>query len=438
MKDIYKTNSKDVQNILHVDDLTMTILEDEFQRMSGKGLLAKYTSFFYCMLAILSNILFAILRIRKDSKLTNEDFVFVSCPDSIFRTKTIDLIANGLKYKVIYLPSFHIPAALKYSKFFKSAGIDAVFPTFTIGDVVRAHQNIKKLSFLKNKMATEDWATFRFQMITFLIYEQFVNRIFEQNTSFKGKWVLEHQKFFFIPLISLLRKHNIESIMLQHGCFFKPSFNYLPLYTDKVLTCCEREKNLYIDNGVNPDCITVFGAPLQTMSLGNEDNSKAYDYDVLMMMTLFEVNGELQKMILDYLKEEHPELKVLIRMRPRSRVSDLQDLGKHVEGFTVSEAGISIATDLARVKRCICFSEDATFEVLNAKKSFLLVGTKDSMDKDMYDKCTTSENYKKQIELLLSKDYYSPFSKDELIYMMGEQDVSTLHKMFVNYIHNGV
>ena len=433
MSKIYKKYRKEIQQLLNVDDLTMEVLEDEYDRKTVNGLLSKYTCFFYVLLSIITRCLYLLLGVSSKVEPDDEDFIFVSCPDSIFRTKTIDMIAHGLKYQIVYLPSFHIMASLRYARYFRKKGINAVFPTFSVKDVVKAkntHKAIKKIVFGNDNQ--NDNEIFYFQMITYLIYDNLVERVFSNASSFKGKWLMEHQKFFFIPLIALLRKSKIETIMLQHGCFFKPSFNYLPLFTDKVLTCCEREKQIYCNHGVNPNQVIVFGAPLQTLS--SQAQTATSEFDLLLMMTQFQVNGELQISVLKYLKTIHPELKVLVRMRPRSRVNDLKCLGKDIEGFVVSEPTISIATDLSRVEKVICFSEDATFEVLSAHKSFLLAGTKETMDKEMYEKCTTEDNYKEQIELLLKQPSYSPFSEEENIYMMGEQRVDVLHDRFVSFI----
>ena len=435
MSKIYKKYRKEIQQLLNVDDLTMDVLEDECDRKKVNGLLSKYPCFFYIVLSILSRCLFFVCGVKRRMNVTDEDFVFVSCPDSIFRTKTIDLIAHGLKYQIIYLPSFHLSAALKYARYFKNEGVKALFPTFRISDILKARSTLKKMKkVVSNCEDFNEYNTFFLQMTSYLIYANLVNRHSSTISTFKGKWIMEHQKFFFIPLISFLRSNKIESVMLQHGCFFKPSYNYIPLYTNKVLTCCELEKQLFVEHGVDSSNVIVFGAPLQT--LASDVNSEAPQFDLLLLMTIFNANGSLQMNILKHLKESYPNLKVLVRMRPRSRENDMKCLGESLDGFVVSEPGTPIGADLSKADRVICFSEDATFEVLNAHKSFLLVGTKQTMNEELYDKCTTEVNYKEQIEMLLEGKTYSPFTTEEELYMIGEKDIAILHDKFVSFIRS--
>lgn len=73
---------------------------------------------------------------------------------------------------------------------------------------------------------------------------------------------------------------------------------------------------------------------------------------------------------------------------------------------------------------------------MNAHKSFLLIGTEETMDKEMYKICTTPDNFKEQISILLETPHYSPFTKEEEIYMMGEQNVNLLHSKFADFIYS--
>lgn len=430
--DIYK---KQIHTALDVSEETVNVLADEYCRLKSGGLLTKYTFSFYFLLSIFSNVYFFLKRIPKKVSLSKEDFVFVSCLDPIFRTRSIDSIASGLTYKLVYMPNFHFRLAIKYARYFQKNEINAFFPTFSLADVFSAR---KRLKYVFNEIGIEktnsEYLLFKFQIATFLIYDAFTKRVFDSLTSFQGKWFVEHQKFYFIPSISFLKAHGIETILLQHGCFFKPSFNYIPLYCDKVLCCSAREKEIYISDGVDTEKIIVFGAPLQTIGGKIPSGVEHNEYDLLIVMPdVHDQNKVELASFLNYLKMKM-KVSTLVRMRPRSRTKDIEWLGDVLKAFDVSDIRRTLNEDIERSDKIVTFSEDSTFEIISSGKPFLLICTEEqkSCIKDL--DCATYDTYPEYLHKLLASKDYSPMSKDQVANMIGETNVDILHKRFVSFI----
>ena len=433
---LYDQYRSSIMEMLSIDEETINVLKGEYEERSlGSKRKAKLLFVLYIALTLVSKLIFGIKGMKQKYNLKGLDFVFISCPDTIFRTKTIDVIAHGLKYQVVYLPTFHIRAALDYHKFFKKK-VDAIFMTFSLDDALYARKVMKKSKLIqdvKGNCLPEEYYSFWCQIFTYLVYDHFTKRRFGKVKVSKTKWILEHQKFYFVPIVHLLKGKEIETVMLQHGSFFKPGFNYFPLYCDKVLCCSEREKEVYVQSGVAPERVVVFGAPLQSINIDGLNKIIDTKYDLLILPTMInDTNKVIHKNVLLYVKEQYPQSKVLVRIRPRSKVDDMAFLNAYLEGFAISEES-TLLTDVLRAEKVITFSEDCTFCLLENKKSFIIV-SQDEDKESMNGRLACSDNYKEEIQNLLSNDYYCTISKEDKDYLIGETDSHVLHDRFLNYI----
>ena len=133
------TEYKDkIASILEGDDKAAEMIIFESNRKAYLSLQARYPFLFHGLLAIFTNIVYPLFGLRRLVEIGDEDFLFVSCPDPIFRTKTISMIAGRLNYSIIYLPNYHILSALRYYKFFKENGTKVFFPTIRLRYVLKA------------------------------------------------------------------------------------------------------------------------------------------------------------------------------------------------------------------------------------------------------------------------------------------------------------
>lgn len=424
-----------VKRVTQGDDFVVGMILFETGRNEGLNTLSRYPFFFHCLLGLITNILYPLMGLKRKVSLSKEDdFAFVSCPDPIFRTKTIGLITGDLKYGIIYLPTFHITAALQYHKFFSSNHIRAYFPTIKIRHVLDAK---RKLAVFKKQCADlgNDIESRRLlsTLSMFLVYDGVVIDYLKDADGFKGKWIFEHDKYYFMPAVSHLRQGGKESTMLQHGVFFRTSHNYFPLFCDKVLCCSEREKRIYTENGVSKDRVTVLGAPLQTLQLSEETRTIGNHYEMLVLLTeIKDANRVITSNVLSFIKQNYDS--VLVRMRPRSRKSDEALLGDALRGLKLSEEGTPIIDDLSSCKKVVSFSEDANVEVAKLHKPFIYVWNEGERDLKFMGNCATADNYKEEIKNLMDQEFYSTFNKEQYKEILGETDVNVLRDRFVRYI----
>lgn len=439
---LFDRNRTLIKQTFGLDDSALDMLAFEVGRESRVPKIARHTFLLHGLLAMVTNVLFPLKGMKRRVKVSDEDFVFVSCPDPVFRTKTIGMIAGGLKYVLIYLPNFHINAALQYHNFFKTQGITAFYPTIHVGQVLRVRKKIK--CFVRG-MVGYDGSTeskrMLFVLSHFAIYNEVVKSYLRQIEGFNGKWILEHEKYYFMPVVIELHNRGEICTMLQHGAFLEKSYNYIPLFCDKVLCCSEREKRIYVENGVGESRVMVFGVPLQTLQLPLERTyTGANQYDLLVLMTAVEdENQDVLQKILRYIKSEYKN--VLVRMRPRSRKSDEKRLSDVLQGMEISPVGTSIEEDIARCKKVLSFSEDANIVVVKFNKPFVYIwtpfvyiSTERLCEMKSMGNFGTEENYKEEINKLMTQDFYSTFDKDQYNEVLGESDVDELRKRFKEYI----
>ena len=424
-----------IKEVTKGDDFVVDMILFETGRTEGIATLGKYPFLFHGLLAIITNCLYPLMGLKRRIKTNkDDDFIFFSCPDPIFRTKTIGLITGDLKYYIIYLPNFRVPAALNYHKFFKSRGTRVYFPTIKLRYVVEAK---RKLASFKKLCGGLDKGIESRKLLSvissYLMYDCLMKDLLPKTKGFKGKWILEHDKFYFIPTVANLHLLGQETTMLQHGVFFRPSFNYFPMFCDKVLCCSEREKRIYAENGVAENRVEVLGAPLQTLQLSDDVKKIDKQYDMLVMMTMIkEENIKIIREVLLYIKQNYTN--VLLRMRPRSRKEDEALLGDTLEGFTLNEPGSSINDDLAICDKVVSFSEDANVEIAKMRKPFVYIWNEGERDMKSMGNCATEKNYKDELNKLMTQTFYSTFSKEQYVEVLGETDVVVLQGKFEKYI----
>lgn len=426
-----------IKEITQGDDFVADMILFEAGRSDGFTTLNRHPFFFHGLLAAVTNAVFPWKGLKRKVEIKpDEDFIFVSCPDPIFRTKTIGLIAGNLKYSVVYLPNFHISASLRYHKYFTEKGTRAFFPTIRLRHVLQAQKAVA--GFKRQCAGLDDSIECKKLLSTlssYLIYNELVKNYLNSADSFKGKWLLEHDKFYFMSTAANLHLCGKETTMLQHGVFFRPSFNYIPLYCTKVLCCSEREKKIYAENGVAENRVMVFGAPLQTLQQEKDLSEKPCQYDLLLMMTdVNDNNKALMQQVMTYVRQNYEN--VLVRMRPRSRKKDESILAEQLNGMTISSEGRTIFDDISSCKKVISFSEDANVEIAKCNKPFIYVWTEGRRDAEVMSRCATEENYKEEIQKFMTQDFYSTFSKEQYKEVLGETDVNVLRQKFEDYIRS--
>lgn len=435
-KTLLLRNKNIIKETLGIDDFAIELIDGEINRLNGLSLNARHPFLFYGLLSILTNFIFPFKGLKRNVKSYNDDFIFVSCPDSYFRTKTIDLIARDLKYTIIYLPTFHIWSALRYYYFFKKTVINVYFPTVKLGQVFKAQKKIKRL--LKSMEGIDgsfESLKTRSVLSTYLIYDYVTKDYISKVHSFSGKWVLEHQKFFFLPSVARLHAMGEKTVMLQHGVFFKPYYDFIPLVCDEVLCCSERERQIYINNGVKPECAITFGAPLQSLdpsSVGIIRHSET-PYRLLIAMPLIDEKSKgLMQAMLEFIKCNYEG--VLIRLRPRSREKDIEILKNYFDGFIVSEVGSTLSEDIEKCDKVISCSADANYDIMKSQKQFLYVRFDKEQPFVKQLNCVTEDNYKEEIRKLMESDSYSTFGKEQYKEIFGETNIGILRERFVKYI----
>jgi len=371
---------------------------------------------------------------RRRVVINNDDFVFISCLDTIFRTKSICQIAGNLDYSIIYLPNFHIISAIKYHRFFYKTNAKVFFPTLKVRDIFSARRKLlrfnKKVDYSGNRGI--NLRVLQNVLAINAIYDEVVKRYLNDVGQATAKWLLEHEKYYFMPCVNNLHRQGIQCTMLQHGIFFKPSFNYIPLFCDKVLCCSEREKHIYMDNGVAENRIEIFGAPLQTLQFSDNTCRKRKHYDLLVMMTYVgESNVCVIRKVLLHIKANYQS--VLVRMRPRSRKIDLGYLTNELRGMAISAPGVPIDDDILCCDKVVTFSEDANVEIAKYNKPFVFIWTEGVRDTSM-GRCATENNFTEEIAKLMTREFYSTFSKEQYKVVLGETDLAVLRNRFEEYI----
>ena len=84
------------------------------------------------------------------------------------------------------------------------------------------------------------------------------------------------------------------------------------------------------------------------------------------------------------------------------------------------------------------FSEDANFEVAKLNKPFIYVHSWVGQNRELRHDLpyATEDNYKEEIQKLMTQDFYSTFSKEQYKEVLGETDVNVLRQKFEDYIRS--
>ena len=221
----------------------------------------------------------------------------------------------------------------------------------------------------------------------------------------------------------------IQTIQLQHGAFFDPNeTTYFPLYTDKIICCSEREANLYYVSGVKRMDISIAGAPLQTIG---HKRMEEYEikYDIVVVLTDTRPQElEIQKKALTYLRRHYNNKRILVRFRPRSMVQDKQNLSGFVDDFVIS-ANTSLMHDLYSSKRVVTFSLDAVFEIIQSKKNFVVIVSRNTFyNEDLDGICYSIEDIDNALNNLFNCNDNK--MKEHYITAFGETDEERICENF--------
>ena len=428
-----------LKEAFQLDDLTIAALGVESERMKKMSLIQRHPFLFHGLLSIISNLLYPFWGLNRKVHLSNEDFVFISSTDPVFRTKNIGLITGNLSYSIIHLPNFHIKQAKNYDKYFKNQNIKAFFPTISLFNVLKARKQLKRFSkaCTLNQKANE-YKVMECVLSIFLIYDNVVKDVLRNYTEFNGKWILEHQIYFYAPVVFNLRSLGKKTTMLQHGLFFKPTMDFFPLNCDKVLCCSEREKKIYIREGVEEERVKVLGIPLQTLTSSahqKREGREEKEYNLLLLLSIVtDANVSLIKEILRYIQGKYD--KVLLRFRPRSRDKDMIMLGDSIDSFAISDQGHTIVEDLQRSKNVITFSADAIVEIVKVNSPFLYIWLKEYQDFIKEIDCATMDNYKEKVDQLMNSEIVTNKMQEMAVEMVGEQNIEIIKSRFVDYIQS--
>lgn len=369
---------------------------------------------------------------------TDEDFIFVSCIDPVHRVKALPLIAQGFKYSIFFLPTVTRFGALKsYIAYYQKSKEPVFFDLFSKEDIKEYAVFLNKKKKLINAVRCSneyDTQHMRYQICRFALYMIHAKRVF--STADKSvMWIFEHDKFFFIPVINEFRKKGIPTVQLQHGTFFDPrTAPYIPMYSDKVLCCSEREKDIYVECGENKGNIYVVGAPLQGLSI-SKINTLEEKYDVLVLLTATSLDEwkDMQIKCLKYINEHLNNLKVLLRFRPRSIKSDKQVLNPYVGLCDISE-GSSLVEDVSISRRVINFSMDAAFEIIRAGKVFVTFVRKEELYRHYLDGiCYSIDQLDEGIKALFDSNNKQQSAYSE---KFGETDISRVRENFKRAIND--
>lgn len=435
------TNIDIIQKILRLDNKTITVVKAELMKRLGGG--GKYSflsalsimPWFVRLVSIYERKVFKMMCKHYDWK--GNDVVFVSCIDPVHRVKYFPLIAKDISYMLFFMPTVTRPMEVRkyYLHYSTNSNEKVFFGTFSAEDVRLYRKFLKDNVGAINQIKCDnynDTKILRDYVKRYALYSIYSHRVFNDISNDKV-WLFEHDKFFFIPVLSVFRNKMIPTVQLQHGTFFDPNqTTYFPLYTDKIICCSEREAILYQESGVERKDISIVGAPLQT--IGHkivEECEIKYDIAVILTDTSPQLL-KIQKKALTYLRDHYKYKKILIRFRPRSIDQDKQNLANYVDGFSISK-GSSLMQDLCSSKRIITFSLDAIFEMIQAKKNFVVIVSPSVFHADdLNGICYSIDEMDKAMDDLFNGN--DDKRQERYITVFGETDEDKIRENFKNTI----
>lgn len=450
MENIYIKKKNEIIKILDISEEVLSNLKIEYD--TKKDTLNNYHFSLYILiifvLVIISSILSIFLKFKTTLKSNYKfDFILFSCTDIIFRTKHIDVIADGLNYAIYYIPNFHIRSLIRYYEYFKSNKTSKVyFGILTFKDyfnfLFSFIKKYKLIRSLKDQNTKHNTNFAKKQIINYLLYSTFSENHFKNYNNNSTKLLFEHQKFYFLPVIDYFKNKNFRTIHFQHGAMFHKTSDYIPLFTDETTCCSMREHNIYIQSGVNNDKIHILGAPLQKIInllpvLSNKETSSLFDIIILLPRVSEQKNIKHYIQILKYLNEFHSNKEILLRFRPRTKNKDLSLLKAYLFNFKISSNN-SLADDLWKSNKIITFSIDSIYEILKLNKKFVFINLSYDIDTLLASKAVSyNENIKEILDNFIINDLLDEkylFSKKEQTDLIGEIDISYIKNKFKQII----
>ena len=441
---IFDINKKKIKQILDLDDDTFNVLKSDYghcleYNTTGKSIplfLIPLFYFFFIFINYLKKIRYSF----KEKYNTKKDaFVFIMGYSKVLYSSNLNKIAGDLSYSIIYLPDFHIKSFenhLNYNKTFSENNV--FYANFKISDYLKFFYfyfskiitiiKLETSSFNKYEVGFFWKTLFRYK-----IYSIFSKRYF-QKIDVNTKWIFEHERIIFTPIINYFKSKQINNTQLQHGVFYKPDNYFFPVYCDKVICCSEREKEHYIQYGMNGDNVLVLGAPLQTLNFFTKTliNEKNPSYDLLILLTDttdVEYRNIQIKLLTHIFSYYNDILKVKLRFRPSSKQQDMIYLSKYISNFEISN-GTSLIDDLNESKKIITFSVDSLFEILYFKKEVVIIYDNNFVDEKMISKCVSFADCIKRVDNFIKHNESIKFSDDEIVRLLGECDLQTLTNKF--------
>ena len=419
--------------LFSVDDLTLEALYADIVKRNvsfDRRLLLTIKPWFVCLVSLFERLVTP--KSHKEFDCTGDDFVFITCPDPVHRVKNLSLIAGNLKYSKFFLPSTTRPTVVRqyYNYYKKETKENVFFGIFSYDDIRNYRTFLKENKEILNTIkcySKEDTIALKYHVMRYALYSIYAKRAFAKIEN-KSLWMFEHDKFFFIPVVEHFRKKRVTTIQMQHGTFFNPNTAvFIPLYTDKIICCSQREKFLYKESGVKDEDIYVVGAPLQTI-VEQKEIQVEVKYDILVLLTASSIALSVMETTLEYLREHFADKKILLRFRLRSKDVDLKALSHCIKGFSISE-GTSLFEDICSSQRVISFSEDANFEVISIGKKFISFVNPSCLYRNYLDGiCYTIENIDECMSKLMSSD--DEMYNDRYVEAYGETDLNKIAKNF--------
>ncbi len=430
-----------IQRLFNLDERTIEAVKGDIlkREMNKSSFLSRLSinPWFVWLVSIFERLMAP--RMSKKYDLANDDFAFVSCIDPVHRVRTLPLVAGDLDYTLFFLPTLTRPTVVRtYYNYYKKKPQEKVFfGTFIWRDVFKYKRFIRLNANIISEINCDndnDTKVLREYAKRFALYKIYAERVFA-SVSNDRLWLFEHDKFFFIPVINYFREEGILTTQLQHGTFINPEIDtFFPLYSDKIICCSEREKELYRKSGVQESDIYVLGAPLQTIKeKSNLNVPEKYDC-VLVLTHTAPKELAIQKTVLSYIKEHFTDKSVLVRFRPRSATVDKQNLAEYTSGYTISE-GNSLSQDLCSAKRVITFSLDSIYEIIREKKLFVtFVDSNDIIDNSLEGICDTVDNLEDCIRELFVQNVDT--KRERYLTAFGETDVEKIRNGFKTILSN--
>ena len=165
-------------------------------------------------------------------------------------------------------------------------------------------------------------------------------------------------------LAEQLNRHNIKTLLVQHGAMFSPSY-YIP--TCNFMACCSiRSKKALINEGIDNNRLFVIGQPFQTLTDSKKKTNSSKKYDILILASGgrgFKYHDNLNNNILKNSKYLNNLNSIYIRPDPRMNNKDIQELHFNDNVHILSTLN-SLGDTLSNAKIVITFSIDALISSL--------------------------------------------------------------------------